>query len=219
MMKTLDIISVTRSDNLNKFITKNNESVYAFCQRTGEDYPSINKYINKTLKMGDKVARRLEKLLGINEGAFDAGVPSAQFAELPILDSIIPSGTNIKSMIKQAAGKVLLEEEIIKSFGWNKDSLLIVVAKDDAMEPTIQEGTKAIIDYSQTSIQANKIYALRIREDVYLRRIMRSPSTGNLTLIADSATFHNNKNYETQEITHNDYEIIGRVVLLRDALV
>lgn len=87
------------------------------------------------------------------------------------------------------------------------------------MEPTIQEGTKAIIDYSQTSIQANKIYALRIREDVYLRRIMRSPSTGNLTLISDSATFQNNKNYEIQEITHNDYEIIGRVVLLRDALV
>lgn len=220
MAKALDIISVARSNNLIENIKKGGETVYSFCQRTNEDYPSINKYINKTLKIGDKVARRLEVLLNLNNGDLDDGLPDEQFAKLPIIDMLSHNEFNLNNAMKNAESCVLLQNSIISSFGWNRDALAIIIAKDDSMEPTIQESAKAIVDISQAEhIQLNKIYAIKIFGDIYLRRITKSLSTGNLILTPDSVTFNHNNKYKVEELIHDNYEIIGRVVMLRDAFI
>lgn len=220
MAKTLDFMSINRSDNLDNHFKALGESVYAFCQRNGLDYSSINKYLNKTLKIGDKVARRLEDLLGLDEGALDVGLPNEKYVMLPIVESCLNNSEfSIGDAIKNSKETVTLERAIITSFGWDEKSLIIVKANDESMEPSIQKGAKAIVDVSQNDkILVDKVYAISMFGDIFLRRITRSKLDGKLVLTPDCVTFYQNNKFKMEEYT-DFVRVVGRVVMLRDAFI
>ncbi len=219
-MKNFDIIDLSRSSVLGELINKRYGGIQEFCQQTGEDYGAIHKYLNQVLKMGDKVARRLEEeVFKVTQGYLDKNVAKEKVTYIPIVPTILEDGQNIADLIQQTTETSLLENSTIEAFGWNIDTLIIFIAKDDSMEPSIPEGAKAIVDYSQKNIQPNKVYAIRIFNDIYLRRINKSQVTGNIVLTPDSLTFSNNTNYEKLELKHDNFEIVGRVVFLKDALI
>ncbi len=220
MTKTLDFMSINRSDNLDNHFKSLAESVYAFCQRNDLDYSSINKYLNKTLKIGDKVARRLENLLGLDEGALDAGLPNEKYVMLPIVESCSNNPDFcLDDAIKNSRETVTLERAIISSFGWDEKSLIIVKAGDESMEPSIQKGAKAIVDVSQNDkILVDKVYAVSMFGDIFLRRITRSKSDGKLVLTPDCVTFYQNNKFKMEEYT-DFVNVVGRVVMLRDAFI
>jgi hypothetical protein len=216
-MKNLDFMSINRSDNLDNHFKALSESVYAFCQRNRLDYSSINKYLNKTLKIGDKVARRLEDLLGLDEGALDAGLPNEKYVMLPIVESCLNNSEfSIGDAIKNSKETVTLERAIITSFGWGEKSLIIVKANDESMEPSIQKGAKAIVNVSQNDkILVDKVYAISMFGDIFLRRITRCKLDGKLVLTPDCVTFYQNNKFKMEEYT-DFVHLVGRVVMLRD---
>lgn len=213
-------MSINRSDNLDGCFKKLNESVYSFCNRNGLDYSSINKYLNKTLKIGDKVARRLEDLLGLDEGALVVGLPNEKYVTLPVVDSL--SGNTefcLDAAIKNSHESVTLERAVMTAFGWEEKFLIIVKANDESMEPSIQKGAKAIVDISQNDkILVDKVYAISIFGDILLRRITRSKPDGKLILTPDCVTFYQNNKFKIEEYT-DSVNIVGRVVMLRDAFI
>lgn len=220
MAKTLDIISTVRSDNLLDNIKAKYDSVYTFCVEHNEDYSSINKYVNKTLKIGDKLARRFEQLLNLHEGELDEGVPDQQIVKIPIVSSFSDSKFDLDLITQNATQHVQLKASIIKSFGWDKHALIIIMANDDSMSPTIQEGSKAIVDTSQSeNIQTNKIYAIKVFNEIHLRRINKSLSTGKYILTPDALTYSPNSRYKEEEISYEDFEVIGKVVMLSEVFL
>ena len=169
---------------------------------------------------GGKVARRLEDLLGLDEGALDAGLPNEKYVTLPVVDSL--SGNTefcLDAAIKNSHESVTLERAVMTAFGWEEKSLIIVKANDESMEPSIQKGAKAIVDISQNDkIIVDKVYAISIFGDILLRRITRSKSDGKLILTPDCVTFYQNNKFKIEEYT-DSVNIVGRVVMLRDAFI
>lgn len=220
MSVSLDLTSIARSEAFNRALIKNNENIHEFCQRTGEDYSSIYKYLHKSLKIGDKVARKLEFLLGLNPGELDAEIPKELVTYVPVISNSFKANEDLNDLLVKKERLCSIKNDVIEAFGWNKETLAILVAKDDSMEPTIIEGAEIIIDYSQTDIKPNKVYAVRIFQDIYVRRVNKSPLTGNIILIPDSLAYENKTTFEKLEldISSKNYEIIGRAVFLNGAL-
>lgn len=78
----------------------------------------------------------------------------------------------------------------------------------DSMLPTLLNNDVMLIDESQRDILEGKIYALRMDQDIVVKRVAKKP--GKLVLISDNREF-----YEPLEISvdlHDNVQIIGRVV-------
>jgi len=119
-MKTLDISSEIRSDNLRKEILNKYESIYMFCTKTGEDYSSITKYLNKALKIGDKVAKRLEQVLEVKEGSLDSGIVKEKFISLPILSTYAQEPIiDFNYILEQSMSTVPLQLNTIEVMGFS----------------------------------------------------------------------------------------------------
>jgi hypothetical protein len=217
MVKYLDFKSINRSDNLNNHFKVLNISIYDFCRHNNLDYSSVHKYLNKKLKIGDNVARRFETLLNLNENALDTGLPNEKYVTLPVVDSL--SGNTefcLDAAIKNSHESVTLERAVMTASGWEEKFLIIVKANDESMEPSIQKGAKAIVDISQNDkILVDKVYAISIFGDIFLRRITRSKLDGKLILTPDCVTFYQNNKFKIEEYT-DLATIIGRVVMLRN---
>lgn len=215
-MKELDIISSARSSALARIVINQYGGIQEFCQKTGEDYAAIHRYINKVIKMGDKAARRLETVLNVAKGYLDQHVAKDEVTYIPIISTSLKKGQALSGLIKESKESSMLPSSAIGSFGWNPETLVVIRLADDSMEPYLHEGTNVLIDYSQKSIQLNKVYAVRLFNDICVRRISKSQTTGNIILIPDSSD--KNKNYEKIEIQHNNFEIIGKAVFLMGVL-
>ncbi len=218
-MPTMDIIGVSRSNILNSIIISNyGGSVQNFCTATGEDYGAIHKYVNQALRIGDRVARRLEKVMELTNGYLDKSIPKFDVTEVPVITTRFSSNEQLKDLISSSVTLSAVENDLIENYKWNKEALVMIIAEDNSMEPTIRAGIQVIIDCSQREIIQNKIYAIRIHDDIYLRRINKSQSTGMLIISPDSETYQVNNQFKSFELDHNNYEVIGKAVFIKGAL-
>ncbi|MDO6682957.1 MULTISPECIES: S24 family peptidase [unclassified Oceanobacter] len=95
-----------------------------------------------------------------------------------------------------------------KQRGLNDQSLRLITARGDSMEPTITNGSLVLIDTGNTSLEDGYLYALR--EDTFevIRRIQRKPGQG-IWLLTDN-THYTDILLAADDI--NPLGIIGRVV-------
>lgn len=219
MSLVVDVESIARSLAFNRILSEKGEDIHAFCLRTGEDYSSIYKYLNRSLKIGTKVARKLERLLEVAEGELDSEISKELVVYIPVISNMTVENWSPFDFVKNANEKELMSKTIIKAFGWKIENLAIVISKDDSMAPTIPDGAKVIVDLSLRLIHDNKVYAIKINNEIYIRRIVKSLMGNNLTLIPDAVTYNGSKNYKEIELKDQPYEIIGRVIMLKDALI
>lgn len=91
--------------------------------------------------------------------------------------------------------------------GVSADSLSVIQARGDSMEPTIRDGALILVNHSIERIENDGIYALAIDGDLYIKRIQKA-FNGGLIIKSD------NPAYEDQLIkkpeTH-DIKIVGLI--------
>jgi phage repressor protein C with HTH and peptisase S24 domain len=78
----------------------------------------------------------------------------------------------------------------------------------ESMSPTLEDEDIVLVDLSQNDIRVGKIYAVRMDDEIVVKRLERKP--GKLVLVSDNRRF-----YEPQEIPLGDQsnvEVLGRVV-------
>lgn len=211
-MKSIDYVSASRGNLLSELISSEYGGVAKFCQDTGEDYGAIHKYVNGALRIGDKVARRLEGFFKVNAGYLDKNIPNKLLTNVPVVSIDEAKSINFKLEQNEASENILLENGLVKAYAWKTESLMALVANNDSMEPTIFEGDYVVIDCAQKNIIPNKVYALSVHGDFYIRRLDKSIETGGLILIADSNLYNLNNKYKSIELKHDNFHIIGRVV-------
>ncbi|WP_319778594.1 S24 family peptidase [Maridesulfovibrio sp.] len=92
------------------------------------------------------------------------------------------------------------------------DSMKLLTVTGNAMAPRIEDGNHVLVDESQKDFFEGRIYAVRIDEEILVRRVAREP--GRILLLSDNHELspgpitleHNNP-------AHN-WSVIGRVVFV-----
>ncbi len=96
---------------------------------------------------------------------------------------------------------------------WLKDMGLPVQMKflrftGDSMRPTLLNNDMLLIDESQRDILEGKIYALRMDQDIVVKRVAKKP--GKLVLISDNRDLY--EPLEVDVVLQDNVQIIGRVI-------
>lgn len=211
MNKVTDVVSLIRSDNLLQYIKRKFNSVYAFCEAKNLDYSSVNKYVNQSLKIGDTVARKLENALGETAGALDKGLQVKKISLLPFIKDT-KEYSKVIDYNEKAENLVQINTDFIAANGWDPENLCVILLNDESMEPTIKENAQLVISLSQKDIIPNKVYAIKYKERIIVRRIQENLKNNTILLIPDAETFKINNLFKQEEILLSDIVILGRVV-------
>ncbi|PPQ32731.1 LexA family transcriptional regulator [Rhodopila globiformis] len=75
------------------------------------------------------------------------------------------------------------------AFGAEPDNLLLEIATDDAMRPTIRNGDTMLVDTADRTLRNGGVYLLQINDHRLARRVQRKHE-GSLVLISDNSVYH-----------------------------
>src|SRR6185437_6554255 len=207
MSKTIDSISQNRRDHLEKKILENYKNVYEFCNKTGEDYGAVHRYLNSQLNIGNKVIKRFEQIFNVPQGAFDKSINEKEVIKIPIysLASYLNNITKLKP--ENATSFHYIELDELSALGWKHENIFGLMAESQEMAPIIKSGAKVLIDKSSISIIDGAIYAILVNDKIFIRKIIHSLNKKTIVLIPE-----NKEVFEKEELKINTYKIIGRAV-------
>jgi phage repressor protein C with HTH and peptisase S24 domain len=103
----------------------------------------------------------------------------------------------------------LLERQYLNSISRTApDNLAIVRADGESMIPTLMPGDWVLIDRKQTRLSREGIYAIRVGDDVWIKRLSLNLREKLVRIISD------NQAIPVQDVQEEELEVIGRVVAL-----
>lgn len=100
------------------------------------------------------------------------------------------------------------EDWVRQAIGVPPEHLCLITATGDSMLPTIGDGDLLLLDRSSTVARDDAIYAIRVGDELLVKRIQRR-ATGALRIVSD------NPAYEPEDLgpeDARDLSIVGRVV-------
>lgn len=97
------------------------------------------------------------------------------------------------------------------------DSMKLLTVTGNAMAPRIEDGNHVLIDESQKDFFEGRIYAVRIDEEILIRRIAREP--GRILLISDNHDASPGPIILENNNPAHDWAPIGRVVFVAKDLL
>lgn len=131
-----------------------------------------------------------------------------EFALIPGYNIQVAAVEGVFPDQEQPTRKLAFRHKWLRYKGLNEKDLVLVFAKGDSMEPTINDNNTLMIDTSQRKLSDGSIYVIRTDGHLIVKRVQKLWNKGIL-LLSD------NKEYETQQVEPseaNDLEVIGKVV-------
>ena len=144
----------------------------------------------------------------INESAADYNVEMEEFALIPGYNVEVAAGSGAFPDGEESTRKLAFRHKWLSFRGLKPENLVLVFAKGDSMEPTINDNNTLMIDTSNRELSDGHIYVIRTDGHLIVKRIQMLWNKGIL-LLSD------NKEYREQQIEPNeadDLEVIGKVV-------
>lgn len=135
------------------------------------------------------------------------GVPMSEFVQVPILEASLSAGHGAASCAEDVIGNLAFRSDWLKREGVQPGSASLVRVKGDSMEPTLRDGAMVLVDHLRDDATRKDIYALRIGDDVLVKRLHRQGEV--LFINSDNPT------YDSRAVTGTalaDVKVIGRVV-------
>lgn len=86
------------------------------------------------------------------------------------------------------------------------ENLAVVKADGDSMLPTLAPGDWVLIDMTQTRLSREGIYAMRVADDVWIKRLSLNLREKTVRVISD------NPSTPVQEIEDGELHVLGRVI-------
>lgn len=141
---------------------------------------------------------------GVEE--LESGYGSA-FEFVPMVEARLSGGGGSLETSDRVLGYYAFRKEWLKTKGV-LESLRLMRVTGGSMEPTIEDNDVVMVDFSKADVLAGKIYAVRMDDEIIVKRLERKP--GKLVLVSDNRRF-----YDPVEIDLPEYanvEVLGRVV-------
>lgn len=99
----------------------------------------------------------------------------------------------------------------LESINLDKDKILLVVAPDDSMAGIIEEGDRALIDLSETSVTRDDMFAIMVSGRLWLRWI-RQTLKGDYVIQAQQPARYPDQTLSAEELA--ELHILGRVRMI-----
>jgi phage repressor protein C with HTH and peptisase S24 domain len=147
------------------------------------------------------------------EGDYSAALSSA-FEYIPMVEARLSGGGGSLETSEKVLGYYAFRREWLSRKGLI-DSMRLMRVSGESMEPTLEDDDVVMVDLSQTDILAGKIYALRMDDEIVVKRLEKKP--GKLVLVSD-----NRRYYEPLEINLMEYGnlgVLGRVVWMAREMI
>lgn len=107
----------------------------------------------------------------------------------------------------QPLGYQLFEAQWIRALtSASPCSLMVLEVDGDSMEPTLNDRDWILIDRSQRQLTRSGIYALRVDNNLWVKRLHLDLSARKVQMISD------NLRYDVQLLDENGLEIVGRAI-------
>lgn len=144
----------------------------------------------------------------VGEGRANYSVEMGEFALIPGYNVEVAAGVGTFPGGEESTRKLAFRHKWLRFRGLKPENLVLVFAKGDSMEPTINDNNTLMIDTSNRELIDGHIYVIRTDGHLIVKRIQKLWNKGIL-LLSD------NKEYREQQIEPNeadDLEVIGKVV-------
>lgn len=146
-------------------------------------------------------------------GAMRAGivdVAGVEFASIGVYDARFSAGPgSIVEPGQEPEGYRLFEAQWLRALtSAAPDRLAVVRVDGDSMRETLDDGDFVLIDRSETRISRQGIYALRVGESCWVKRLSVSLKDRIVKVISD------NPRYPEDQLQEDELELLGRVLMI-----
>ncbi len=204
------------------YLLAKSDSDKDFSERVGLAPAFVSQLKLGNRNIGNKVARKIERALGKDDGWFDEPDSNAVLVNGNVVayDSVEELGDSYQSIplvdIKAGAGSGGIAEDprtrmdLAFISGWlmrqglQPQNLMLIEVFGDSMEPRIFEGDMVLIDTAQTAPRTGGVYAVMTDSWLKIKRLYVS-LTGDVELQSD------NPRYRTER-PDSSLHIVGRCV-------
>lgn len=137
-------------------------------------------------------------------------VAGIEFASIGVYDARFSAGPgSIVEPGQQPEGYRLFEAQWLRAItSAAPDRLAVVRVDGDSMRETLDDGDFVLIDRSETRISRQGIYALRVGESCWVKRLSVSLKDRIVKVISD------NPRYPEDQLQEDDLELLGRVLMI-----
>ena len=205
-------IEKIRRDNLHRYIMENFKNIRKFTIHYTVNYGNIYSMLKGERPFGERIARELETKIGLSAGFLDqedALLSATNDKKIPIFNNKLSAGQGNKVFDEEIIGYHLLNINDLKNEGLEVKNLCVFFVRGDSMTPEIQDGSKVLVDTSQTTLTDNKIYAIAVDNEIFIKKIFKDLSSDKIILRSENNTYPDKIFKTTQEL-----RVIGRVVYL-----
>ena len=102
--------------------------------------------------------------------------------------------------------------DFVKRKGWSPKTHFSMYVKGDSMEPTIPDGSVVVIDVSDKKIRSGSIYAVKVDDELRLKRLHKLP--GGVVRVESDNPAPRYKAFEVGGEDAKGFKVIGRAVNL-----
>jgi phage repressor protein C with HTH and peptisase S24 domain len=149
-------------------------------------------------------------------GADNRKILSSEYVMIKQYD--IKEGCSDKGLVDSTSTSngLAFKREWIKSMGVNSDDLAVMIAPDDSMSPTINEGQTLLVNTVAVQPQSTKIYLICIDGSFYIKRLINM--LDKWIMRSDNANKSSYPDIEVSLETMTKLDIKGRIVWQAGAL-
>lgn len=197
-------------------IAMGRESTNSFAKKCDIGESTIRGYLSGSIPSLDKavlIAQAAQvdlNWLATGKGAMPSNQESSiesEFAMIPGYSVQVSAGSGAFPDNEQPSRRLAFRHKWLRYRGLNEKDLVLVFAKGDSMEPTIEDNNTLMIDTSQRDLNDGSIYVIRSNDHLIVKRVQRLLNQ-SILLISD------NKAYQPIQVNldTDDLQVIGRVV-------
>lgn len=220
-----------RADNLRRIIEDDYRgSQTLFAERIGISLSQIGQWLAAPdspyiRNMGERSARKIEKILNLDEGALDC-----DNGDRETIGSLLkPFDERLVIPIKNVSAAMgdgyispdfeLVVDTMTVNRSWLKSelpqitapsNLQLITAVGDSMQPTFESGNLLLVDTGIKTIHSDLIYAFSYKGETYVKRIFLDPVASLLYVKSDNPSASNWQPIDVNSI--DDFIIHGRVI-------
>ncbi|MFJ7111283.1 XRE family transcriptional regulator [Pseudomonas sp. NPDC098740] len=137
----------------------------------------------------------------------DGKAPETREYAVPTISTV----TSGNGLVKLGDNALAFRMRFLESIKLDKNNMLAVVAPDDAMAGIIEEGDRAVIDLSETTVTRNDVFAIMVNGRLWLRWI-RQTLDGNYLIQAERSDRYPDQPLTLEEL--QALQILGRVRMI-----
>ncbi len=166
-------------------------------------------------------AYKLTCTAGVSMGWLATGVhsqgganPSSLFTFVRRFDVELSAGNGTITGDREMQALAFRTDWLASHIGTANENLSVVQARGDSMEPTIQDRALVLVDHSIRSIRNDGIYAFRMDDALFIKRV-QTQMLGGLLLLSDNPAYPSQAIDDLEAV---QFTILGQVRWVGNAL-